>query len=66
MKKIISFEGYCPHQEVRYSIQITYSEYSPLGARFFVKNTFKCPYQNQNLDCSIAECPIYKSSPEEL
>ncbi len=43
MKKIISFEGYCPHQEVRYSIQITYSEYSPLGARFFVKKHLQVP-----------------------
>ncbi len=58
--------GYCPTLEEEYSIDVKYLEVSTLASHGFIKDTFRCEYNNCSNHCTVQNCPIYTSAAETL
>ena len=58
--------GYCPTLKEEYSIDVKYLEISTLAFQGFIKDAFRCEYNNCSNCCAVHNCPIYTSATETL
>ena len=61
-----NYSGFCPTQNVNYTISITYVDASLLEGAHYEKGTFNCEFKKQGNYCNGNACPIYKDAPQEI
>lgn len=69
MKYFRIISGYCPEQDIDYSIKVTYIGLYTLGSRRqgYKKLEFYCEHYDE-FDCSYENnrlCPLYNTAPHE-
>lgn len=65
MNKIVPVTGYCPTQDMEYTIHVTYVDRSCLSGKVYQKGNFECSYNETGENCHCV-CPIRNSVPEIL
>lgn len=58
--------GFCPVQQDKYAIDVSYMDASTTDKEQFVKERFQCEYDLFGDKCTEKECPIYENAPKHI